>query len=95
MREIVGVFVHKETMELLAGSAEYTAEQDVETRGRVVEFAPVSLLAVDGVGVGDYVFHHAGLALARVEPDEAREILEALGELDALWEAEAVGVAAP
>lgn len=46
---------------------------------------PVSLLAVDGVEPGDYVLHHAGLALARVSEDEAEEIFQALAELDALY----------
>ncbi len=59
-------------------------EQDVawvEGEGRV---SPVSLLGVEGVSPGDYVLHYAGLALARVEPDEARTILAAYAELDGL-----------
>lgn len=36
----------------------------------------VSLALVDGVCVGDYVIVHAGFALHRVDPDEARETLE-------------------
>jgi ribonuclease R len=39
MREIVGVFVHKETTELLDGHAESSDEEDVATRERVVESA--------------------------------------------------------
>ncbi len=48
----------------------------------------ISLLGVDDVKPGDYVFHHAGLALARIEPEEAALILAAWEELDALVEAE-------
>ena len=36
----------------------------------------VSLALVDGVAVGDYVIVHAGFALHRVDPDEARQTLE-------------------
>lgn len=36
----------------------------------------VSLSLVEGVAVGDYVIVHAGFALHRVDPDEARETLE-------------------
>jgi hydrogenase expression/formation protein HypC len=48
----------------------------------------ISLLGVDDVAVGDYVFHHAGLALGKIEPDEAQAILAALDELEALYLAE-------
>ncbi len=47
---------------------------------------PVSLLGVDGVAEGDYVFYHAGLALGRVEPEEAELIRQAFDELAALYE---------
>ena len=50
--------------------------------------ACVSLLGVDGIAVGDYILHHAGLALSRVEPEEAKAIAEAFRELDALYEEE-------
>ncbi|HET9014609.1 MAG TPA: HypC/HybG/HupF family hydrogenase formation chaperone [Thermomicrobiaceae bacterium] len=56
----------------------------IEDEGRE---SPVSLLGVEGIVPGDYVFHHAGLALARVDPEEAAAILAAyaeLAELDAL-----------
>ena len=46
--------------------------------------SPVSLLGVEAVSAGDYVFHHAGLALARVEPEEAAAILAAYAELESL-----------
>lgn len=45
---------------------------------------PVSLLGVEGVAVGDYVYHHAGLALSRLDPEDAELVLAALAELDAL-----------
>lgn len=45
----------------------------------------VSLLAVEGVRVGDYVYHHAGLALARIDPEDAEDIFAAIAELDALY----------
>jgi hydrogenase expression/formation protein HypC len=47
----------------------------------------VSLVAVPGVVVGDYVICHAGFALERVDPAEAAEILAALAELDQLGDA--------
>lgn len=50
--------------------------------------ASVSLLGVDDVAVGDYILHHAGLALGRVEPEEAEAIVEAFRELEALYEEE-------
>jgi hydrogenase expression/formation protein HypC len=42
---------------------------------------PVSLLGVEGVAAGDYILHHAGLALTRIEPEEAETILALLEEL--------------
>jgi hydrogenase maturation factor len=39
-----------------------------------------------GVAAGDYVYHHAGLALARVDPEEAALVLAAWDELAALLE---------
>jgi hydrogenase maturation factor len=41
---------------------------------------------VQGVVAGDYVYHHAGLALARIDPDEAVLMLATLDELAALLE---------
>ncbi|HLG71730.1 MAG TPA: HypC/HybG/HupF family hydrogenase formation chaperone [Chloroflexota bacterium] len=48
----------------------------------------VSLLGVDGVAIGDYIIHHAGLALGRIEPEEAKAIAEAFRELETLYEEE-------
>ncbi|GEM_PF-2740590 len=47
---------------------------------------PVSLLGIPDAAVGQYVFYHAGLALSRVEADEALAIQAALAELDALYQ---------
>jgi hydrogenase maturation factor len=46
----------------------------------------VSLLGVGGIVAGDYIYHHAGLALARIDPEEAALVLAALDELAALLE---------
>jgi hydrogenase expression/formation protein HypC len=44
----------------------------------------ISLLLLDDVKVGDYVIVHAGFAISRLDPDDARETLELLGSaLDA------------
>jgi len=43
---------------------------------------------VEGIAVGDYILHQAGLALGRVKPEDAAAIAEALGELDGLYEGE-------
>lgn len=43
----------------------------VESSGRRVE---VSLLTLDArVSPGDWILHHCGFALARLDPDEARD----------------------
>ena len=38
----------------------------------------VSIALLDDVKVGDYVVLHVGYALAKIDPDEARETLELL-----------------
>jgi hydrogenase expression/formation protein HypC len=48
------------------------------------EEIPVSLLGVGEVDVGDYLYHHAGLALERLDPAMAMEIMSVLDELDAI-----------
>jgi hydrogenase expression/formation protein HypC len=48
---------------------------------------PVSLVAVPGVSVGDYVICHAGFALERLEPAEAEAILAVLAKLELLGHA--------
>ena len=53
----------------------------IDQNGREV---PISLLGVGEVNVGEYVYHHAGLALERLEPDMALEILSVLDELDSI-----------
>ena len=44
----------------------------------------VSLLGVEDVVAGDYLLVHAGLALARIEPEEADAILRVLAEIAAI-----------
>jgi hydrogenase expression/formation protein HypC len=57
--------------EVLSIEADGTALADFGGTRRAV-----SLALVDGVGVGDYVIVHAGFALHRVDPEEARQTLE-------------------
>jgi hydrogenase expression/formation protein HypC len=45
---------------------------------------PISLAAVEGVAVGDYVIQHAGMALERLDESEAMDILAMYEELAAL-----------
>jgi hydrogenase assembly chaperone HypC/HupF len=45
---------------------------------------PVSIIGLLDIQPGDYVYHHAGLALRRVDAEEAEAILAAYAELDAL-----------
>lgn len=40
----------------------------------------VSLMLVDGAEVGDFVLVHAGFAIEKVDPEEARKTLELLEE---------------
>ena len=48
------------------------------------------LLLPDGPQLGDYVIVHAGFALHKVDPEEARESLRLLQELAALIDEEPV-----
>lgn len=52
----------------------------------VVEFGgvrrQVSLACVPEATVGDYVLVHAGVAISRIDQDEAAKVLKALQELD-------------
>jgi hydrogenase expression/formation protein HypC len=50
-----------------------------------------SLMLLPEVSVGDYVIVHAGFALHRVDPEEARESLRLLRELAAIGEQVEVG----
>jgi len=47
--------------------------------GGVRRVARVDL--IDGVKVGDYVIVHAGIAIERLEPEEARETLRLFEEM--------------
>lgn len=66
-----------------------TAEGDLNRSGRV-DFGgvrrEVSLALVPEAQVGDYVLVHVGLALSRVDEDEARKTLEYLRQIDELAE---------
>ena len=42
----------------------------------------VSLACVPDANVGDYVLVHAGLAISRIDSDEAARVLQALEELE-------------
>ncbi len=44
----------------------------------------ISTAACPGVQVGDYVYHHAGMAMERLDPTEAEEVLALLAEIDDL-----------
>lgn len=48
----------------------------------------VSLISVPDVAAGDYVYHHAGLALQRLDATEAEEVIAAYAEMDALMDDE-------
>lgn len=46
---------------------------------------PINLAFVPEAGVGDYILAHVGVAISRIDEDEARrvfEYLEQIGELD-------------
>lgn len=44
----------------------------------------IALLGVDHVVAGDYVLVHAGLALRRLDPEDAAALLAAFAEIEAL-----------
>ena len=41
----------------------------------------VNLVLLDGVSAGDYVLVHAGFAIAKVDPEEARGTLDLVKEM--------------
>ena len=61
-------------------------ETDPPFTSAIVEFGGVrrrvSLACVPEAGQGDYVLVHAGVAISRVDADEAARVLEALEQLD-------------
>lgn len=65
-------------------------ESDVAWIDQHGQQVPVSLLGVGNVNVGEYVYHHAGLALKRIDADVAKEILSLLDEMGSMpdWTAE-------
>ena len=56
----------------------------IEGTTAAVDFAgatmPVSLLALEGARVGEYILVHAGFAIERLDEVEARRTLELLSE---------------
>jgi hydrogenase expression/formation protein HypC len=44
----------------------------------------ISLMLLDGVEVGDFVLVHAGFAIEKVDPEEARRTMELFEELSGL-----------
>ncbi len=50
----------------------------------------VSLATVPDVQVGDYVLVQYGLAMSRLDPDDALLTIELLKELDDLWSEEEI-----
>lgn len=69
-----------------------TDEEDLARSGRV-DFGGVSrevnLALVPDAGVGDYVLVHVGLALSRIDEDEARETLSYLRQIEELGDLKA------
>lgn len=66
-------------------SIEHEADQGALTQG-LVSFAGVRkqicLAYVPEAQVGDFVIVHAGFALGRIDPEEAREVFTLLAELE-------------
>lgn len=64
---------------------EWIAREPLFAEG-IVEFAGVrrrtNLACVPDVSVGDYVLVHAGIAISRIEADEAARILRALEQIE-------------
>ncbi|MGJ5179250.1 HypC/HybG/HupF family hydrogenase formation chaperone [Bradyrhizobium oligotrophicum] len=46
----------------------------------------VSVALIEEIAVGDYVILHVGHALAKIDPDEARETLDLLRQMGAVTE---------
>ncbi len=55
----------------------------VEVSGNTIE-ADLSL--VEGAGVGDWVLVHAGFAIEKLEPEDARETLRLFQEIEGTWD---------
>jgi len=60
-------------------SAERIAQVDISGRLRTVD---LGLLSPDEGAVGDWVLVHAGLAISRMDADEAQSTLTLLREID-------------
>ena len=77
----------------IPGRIQSIREQDPPLRSGQVVFGgiakDVNLTFVPDAGVGDYVIVHVGMAISKVDEDEAQKVfayLEELGELDELDE---------
>jgi hydrogenase expression/formation protein HypC len=64
---------------------EHLAQVDVGGVRRVVS---LSLLADEGVGVGDWVLVHVGFALSRIDAEEAAATLDQVKKLGRAWDEE-------
>ena len=64
------------------------ARVDVKGQMREVSLAMLGLEGTQAVQVGDWVVVHLGLAMERIDEDEAKHLLGSLHELDALYERE-------
>jgi hydrogenase expression/formation protein HypC len=68
--------------------------QDLDRRGRVSfggVLKDVSLACVPDANVGDHVIVHVGLAISKLDENEARRVLEQLCELGELADLEEPG----
>ncbi len=61
---------------------------DVDGVRREVSVALIGLEEPDGARVGDWVIVHVGFAMAKIDEDEAREMLDALKALGDMYEQE-------
>jgi hydrogenase expression/formation protein HypC len=56
----------------------------------IVEFEgvrrPISLACVPETEIGEYVLAHAGIAISRIDAEEAQRVFQALAELEAAGE---------
>lgn len=61
-------------------------EHDSPFASALVEFGgirrSVNMACMTDVGVGDYVLVHAGIAISRIDPDEAARVWAALEQID-------------
>ena len=68
--------------------AQQRVKVDVDGVHREVSVALIGLEEPDGARVGDWVIVHVGFAMAKIDEDEAREMLDALKALGDMYEQE-------